>query len=57
MVERSMGSAVMPGTVRPAGVEEHITRIRIALELGRSRVRPLGVMPAVRIGEARSRSR
>jgi len=40
MVERNMGKAAMRGYVRPAGVEEHITRERIASELGRSRVWP-----------------
>ena len=34
--ERHMGRTVMRGTVYPAGVEEHITRKRIASELGRS---------------------
>jgi hypothetical protein len=40
MVERNTGRNVTRGTARPAGVEEHITRKRIASELGRSRVRP-----------------
>jgi hypothetical protein len=40
MVERNTGKAAMRGFVRPAGVEEHIARKRIASELGRSRVRP-----------------
>jgi hypothetical protein len=40
MVERNMGKAAMRGFVCPAGVEEPITRKRIASELGRSRVRP-----------------
>jgi hypothetical protein len=57
MVERNMSSAAMRGTGHPAGVEEHITRRRSASELGRSRVWPPGVLPAVRIGKARSRSR
>src|ERR1700736_6111378 len=34
--ERHMGRTVMRGTVHPAGVEEHITRKRIASEPGRS---------------------
>jgi len=42
---------------RPAGVEEHITRRRIASEPGRSRVWPSAGQPAVRIGKVRSRSR
>jgi hypothetical protein len=58
MVERNTGSTAMRGTVRPAGVQEHITRKRIAPEAGRSRIWPLGrVGPPVRIGKARSRSR
>ena len=57
MVERNMSSAAMRGTGHPAGVEEHITRRRSASELGRSRVWPPEVLPAVRIGKARSRSR
>src|SRR6266436_6993066 len=36
MVERNMGRAAMRGFVCPAGVEEPITRKRIASELGRS---------------------
>jgi RNA-directed DNA polymerase len=40
MVERNTSKAATRGLVRPAGVEEHITRERIAPELGRSRVRP-----------------
>ena len=40
MVERNMGTAVMRGIGRPAGVEGHITRKRIASEAGRSRVWP-----------------
>jgi hypothetical protein len=39
-VERNTDKAVMRGHARPAGVVEQITRNRIALELGRSRVRP-----------------
>jgi hypothetical protein len=39
-VERNMDRAVKRGHARPAGVEEQITRKRIASELGRSRVRP-----------------
>jgi len=39
MVERNMSKAVKRG-FGPAGVKEHITRKRIAPELGRSRVRP-----------------
>ena len=37
MVERNMCDAVMRGIVRPAGVEGHITRKRIASEAGISR--------------------
>ena len=59
--ERHMGRTVMRGTVHPAGVEEHITRKRIASELGRSHVWPSIESSlsrtAVRIGKARSRSR
>jgi hypothetical protein len=40
MVERNMGSAVTRGTGRPAGVQEHITRKRIASEAGISHVWP-----------------
>jgi hypothetical protein len=40
MVEHNTSNAVMRGIVRPAGVKEHITRGRIVLELGISRVRP-----------------
>src|SRR5262249_59167789 len=43
MVERNTSSAVMRGTNRRAGVEEHITCKRTASETGRSRVRPLGL--------------
>ena len=39
-VERNMDRAAERGHARPAGVEEQITRKRIASELGRSRVRP-----------------
>src|SRR5215470_797946 len=39
-VERNMDRAAKRGHARPAGVEEQITRKRIASELGRSRVRP-----------------
>jgi hypothetical protein len=39
-VERNMGRAAKRGHARPAGVEEQITRKRIASELGRSRVWP-----------------
>jgi len=38
--ERNMSRTVMRGTVHPAGVEEHITREKIASEPGRSRVWP-----------------
>ena len=38
--ERNMDRSVMRGTVHPAGVEEHITRGKIASETGRSRVWP-----------------
>ena len=58
--ERHMGRTagiVMRGTVHPAGVEEHITRGKIALETGISRVWPIGRCLKVRIGKARSRSR
>jgi hypothetical protein len=44
MVERNTGRAAMRGPVRPAGVAEHITRERIASELGRSRVSARAVM-------------
>ena len=57
MVERNTSSAVTRGTNRPAGVEEHITCKRTASETGRSRARPLGLGPPVRIGKARSHSR
>ena len=40
MIERNMGRTVMRGSVHPAGVEEHITRGRIASETGRSHVWP-----------------
>ena len=40
VVERNMSNTVMRGAVHPAGVEEPITRTRIAPELGRSRVWP-----------------
>ena len=39
-VERNTDMAAKRGHARPAGVVEHITRKRIASELGRSRVRP-----------------
>jgi len=38
--ERNMSRTVMRGTAHPAGVKEHITREKIALEPGRSRVWP-----------------
>jgi hypothetical protein len=38
--ERNMSRTVMRGTAHPAGVEEHITREKIASEPGRSRVWP-----------------
>jgi hypothetical protein len=41
MVERNTDTAVTRGSVRPAGVQEPITRKRIALEAGRSRVWPV----------------
>jgi hypothetical protein len=40
MVERNMGNAVYARHCRPAGVEGHITRKRIASEPGISRVWP-----------------
>ena len=40
VIERNMGGTVMRGPVHPAGVEEHITRGRIASETGRSHVWP-----------------
>jgi hypothetical protein len=55
--ERNMSSTVMRGTAHPAGVEEPITRKRIASEAGRSRVWPSAETLAVRIGKVRSRSR
>ena len=39
--ERNMSNTVMRGIVHPAGVEEPITRTRIASEPGRSRNWPL----------------
>ena len=61
VIERNMGWTVMRGPVHPAGVEEHITRKRIASEAGRSHVWPsienLFSRTAVRIGKAKSRSR
>ena len=60
MVERNMCNAVMRG-MSPAGVQEHITRKRIASEPGISHVWPSVESSlsrtAVRIGKARSRSR
>ena len=41
--ERNMSRTVMRGTVHPAGVEEHITREKIASEPGRSRVWPSSI--------------
>ena len=38
--ERNMRRTAMQGTAHPAGVEEQITRKRIVLEAGRSRVWP-----------------
>jgi hypothetical protein len=38
--ERNMRRTAMRGTAHPAGVGEHITRKRIVLEPGRSRVWP-----------------
>jgi hypothetical protein len=46
--ERNTGDAdsrVLRGIVCPAGVEEHITRGKIASETGRSRVWPVGACP------------
>ena len=40
IAERHMGRTVMRGMAHPAGVQEHITRKRIASELGRSHVWP-----------------
>src|SRR5258705_10697307 len=61
MVEPNMCNALMRGTVHPVGVEEHITRKRIASEPGISHVWPSVESSlsrtAVRIGKARSRSR
>jgi hypothetical protein len=45
-----MDRTVMRSPVHPAGVEEHITRKRIASELGRSHARP-GQPALVRIGK------
>jgi hypothetical protein len=39
-VERNMDRAAKRGHAHPAGVEEQVTRKRIASEVGRSRVRP-----------------
>jgi hypothetical protein len=50
VVECNMDRTVMRGPVHPAGVEEHITRKRIASELGRSHARP-GQPALVRIGK------
>ena len=56
LVERNMAGTVMRGAGHPAGVEEHITRRKIASETGRSLAWPR-VESAVRIGKVKSRSR
>ena len=61
MVERNMCNAVMRGIAVPPGVQEHITRKRIASEARISHVWPSIESSlsrtAVRIGKTRSRSR
>jgi len=45
LAEGNMAGTVMQGASHPAGVEEHITRRKIASETGRSRVWPMARCP------------